>query len=132
MPAPLIAIVMAMEAEAAPLRAAIEAGPVDRPPWAESLPPVVWHAPHAPGGAEVILVEPPDGNPLRRLAPWLADEPGPERSCAHLYFSANKRSVVLDPIADEATFARLVASADVVIVVSSAPTKRSPSRSGSR
>lgn len=66
-------------------------------------------------GAEVVLVEPPGGNPIRGLAPWLEDRPGPERSCAHLYFSANKRSIVLDPVADEATFARLVASADLVI-----------------
>ena len=56
MPAPLIAIVMAMEAEAAPLRDAIGATSVDRPAWAETLPPAVWHAVSAPGGAEVILV----------------------------------------------------------------------------
>ncbi len=66
-------------------------------------------------GAEVILVEPQEGNPIRGLGPWLADRPGPERSCPHLYFSANKKSVVLDPVADEETFARLVASADVLI-----------------
>lgn len=56
MPAPLIAIVMAMEAEAAPLRDAIGAVEVDRPTWAAALPPVVWHAPDAGGGAEVVLV----------------------------------------------------------------------------
>ena len=66
-------------------------------------------------GAEVILVEPPNGNPIRALAPWLEDRAGLERSCAHLYFSANKRSIVVDPAADETTFARLVASADVLI-----------------
>lgn len=66
-------------------------------------------------GAEVILVEPAAGAPIRHLAPFLDDRPGPERSFQHLYFSANKRSVVLDPIADEDDFARLVASADLLL-----------------
>ena len=56
MPAPLIAIVMAMEAEAAPLRAALGAAPLDGPEWAEALPPAVWHADGVGGGAEVVLV----------------------------------------------------------------------------
>ncbi|MFV0257378.1 MAG: CoA transferase [Acidimicrobiales bacterium] len=66
-------------------------------------------------GAEVILVEPPGGAPIRRLAPFLADEPGLERSCHHLYLNANKRSVVLDPALEPDRFAALVAGADVVI-----------------
>ena len=33
-------------------------------------------------GAEVALVEPPEGNSIRRLAPFLDDEPGVERSLA--------------------------------------------------
>ena len=63
-------------------------------------------------GAEVIMVEPPGGNSIRRLAPFLDDGPvvddttvsgntaasgntaGPERSFAHQYFSANKSSVI--------------------------------------
>lgn len=57
MPAPLIAIVMAMEAEAAPLRAALGAEAVIRPEWAAALPPTVWHAPAgaAAVGCEVVL-----------------------------------------------------------------------------
>ena len=35
---PWVAVVMAMEVEAAPLRAALDAAPVDPPPWAASLP----------------------------------------------------------------------------------------------
>jgi crotonobetainyl-CoA:carnitine CoA-transferase CaiB-like acyl-CoA transferase len=68
-------------------------------------------------GAEVILVEPPGGNPIRRLAPFLHDEPGPEQSLAHQYFNANKRSVVLDlgTADDKARFQALVAAADVII-----------------
>lgn len=41
-------------------------------------------------GAEVILVEPPSGNSIRHLAPFLDDEPGPEHSFAHQYLNANK------------------------------------------
>ncbi|MGB0621471.1 MAG: CoA transferase [Myxococcota bacterium] len=67
-------------------------------------------------GAEVLLVEPPDGNPTRRLAPFLDEEPGSERGFQHLYFNANKRSVVLEgDLATSPDFERLVASADVLI-----------------
>jgi nucleoside phosphorylase len=53
---PLIVLVMAMEAEAAPLREAIGAQRVDGPAWAASLPPQVWHAPDGPGGTDIVLV----------------------------------------------------------------------------
>ena len=69
-------------------------------------------------GADVVLVEPPEGNPIRRLAPFFGDQAGSERSYAHNYFNANKRSVVVDLFGDAAardTFAALVASADVLI-----------------
>jgi crotonobetainyl-CoA:carnitine CoA-transferase CaiB-like acyl-CoA transferase len=68
-------------------------------------------------GAEVILVEPPDGAPVRREAPFLSGEAGVERSFAHLYLNTNKRSVVLDleADADRARFLALVATADVLL-----------------
>jgi len=68
-------------------------------------------------GAEVLLVEPPEGHATRRRAPFLADEPGPERGFAHLALNVNKRSVVLDraAAAGRRAFAGLVARADVVI-----------------
>ncbi len=68
-------------------------------------------------GAEVILVEPPGGAPVRHEAPYLADEPGAERAFAHLYLNTNKRSVVLDLDApdDRARFVDLVATADVLL-----------------
>ncbi len=68
-------------------------------------------------GAEVILVEPPTGNTIRHQAPFLDDESGPERSFAHLYLNANKRSLVLDLTAEAGRdrFLDLVATADVVI-----------------
>jgi crotonobetainyl-CoA:carnitine CoA-transferase CaiB-like acyl-CoA transferase len=68
-------------------------------------------------GAEVILVEPPYGAPVRHEGPFLGDERDVERGFAHLYLNANKRSVVLDldTAADRARFGDLVASADVLL-----------------
>jgi len=68
-------------------------------------------------GAEVIMVEPPGGNSIRRLAPFLDDTLGPEASLAHQYLNANKRSVVvdLDQEIDQERFRTLVASSHVVI-----------------
>src|SRR5437868_12981744 len=47
-------------------------------------------------GAEVIKIEPPDGNASRRIGPFLADEPGLERSLFFWNYNRNKKSVVLD------------------------------------
>jgi crotonobetainyl-CoA:carnitine CoA-transferase CaiB-like acyl-CoA transferase len=68
-------------------------------------------------GADVVLVEPPGGSRARRLAPFLDDVPGPERSCVHLHHNANKRSAVLDLETSDgrAAFHALVGRADVVV-----------------
>src|ERR1700680_1170116 len=47
-------------------------------------------------GAEVIKIEPPEGNATRRIGPFLEDEPGLERSLYFWNYNRNKRSVVLD------------------------------------
>ncbi|MGV0851369.1 CaiB/BaiF CoA transferase family protein [Mycolicibacterium phlei] len=58
-------------------------------------------------GAEVIKLEDPTGDPLRRWSAWgPADEPGPD-SPLFQYLSASKHSVVLDPAdADDIARAR--------------------------
>ena len=66
-------------------------------------------------GAEVILLEPSQGASIRHDAPFLDDEAGSERGYGHLYFNANKQSVVIDPEADQERFLQLVASADVLL-----------------
>lgn len=66
-------------------------------------------------GAEVIMVEPSGGNSIRHLLPALDGVANTEASFAHQYFSANKRSVVIDPQAERERFLDLVATADVVI-----------------
>src|SRR5215472_3707576 len=47
-------------------------------------------------GAEVIKIEPPEGNATRRIGPFLNDEPGLERSLFFWNYNRNKKSVVLD------------------------------------
>ena len=68
-------------------------------------------------GADVTLVEPPGGVHTRHLAPFVDDEAGLDRSYQHLYFNANKRSVVLDldDGGDAARLRELAARADVLI-----------------
>ena len=73
-------------------------------------------------GADVIRVERPDGGRLRRLAPFLDDEPGIERSLYHLHHNANKRSVTMDisrPL--EADVLKQMASGSDVLVETGAP-----------
>ena len=68
-------------------------------------------------GADVIKIEPPEGDPARRLPPFMGDEPGPDRSGTFLFLNTSKRSVVLDLKTGEgrARFLELAAGADVVV-----------------
>jgi len=68
-------------------------------------------------GAEVLKVEPPEGDPLRRQPPFAGDDPDPELAARHLHLSAGKRGVVLDLERDEgrALLRRLVRESDVLI-----------------
>jgi crotonobetainyl-CoA:carnitine CoA-transferase CaiB-like acyl-CoA transferase len=47
-------------------------------------------------GADVIKIEPPEGNATRRIGPYLEDKPGPDRSLFFWHYNRNKKSVVLD------------------------------------
>ena len=64
-------------------------------------------------GAEVIRLEPPDGSPLRYLAPFAASIAPPEDSLWWSYLAMGTRSVVIEPD-DKDSLARLLASADVI------------------
>ncbi|MBI4298898.1 MAG: CoA transferase [Chloroflexi bacterium] len=68
-------------------------------------------------GADVIKVEPPEGDFARSVGPFYKDTPNPEGSIYFLNFNTNKRSITLDlkSEADRDTFRRLAATADVVI-----------------
>ncbi|MBI2887520.1 MAG: CoA transferase [Chloroflexi bacterium] len=47
-------------------------------------------------GADVIKVEPPQGDPARRYGPFPHDEPHPEKGGLFLHLNTNKRGVTLD------------------------------------
>jgi len=75
-------------------------------------------------GADVILIEPPGGDPSRSYPPFLDDTPGPDRSLHWWHHHTSKRGIVLDLDSAEgrADFCRLAATADVVL--ESEPTTR--------
>ncbi len=68
-------------------------------------------------GADVIKVEPPRGDPTRLYAPFLDDEPDPERSLWFWHYNTSKRGITLNLECPEgvALFRSLAALADVVI-----------------
>ena len=68
-------------------------------------------------GAEVIKVEPPEGDFTRRLGPFPGDVPDPEKSGLFIHLNGNKQSVTVDLDSDEgrAVLRKLIASADVLI-----------------
>ena len=68
-------------------------------------------------GADVILVEPPGGDPCRDYPPFVNDEPGPDRSLYWWHYHTSKRGVVidLDDDAGRERFRELVATADVLL-----------------
>ena len=68
-------------------------------------------------GADVIKIEPPEGDPVRRLSPFAGDIVDAERSLSFLHYNTNKRSAVID-IATQSgrdDFLRLARTADVVV-----------------
>ena len=47
-------------------------------------------------GADVIKVEPPEGDPARRTGPFIDDDPDPEKSLYWAAYNTSKRSITLD------------------------------------
>jgi benzylsuccinate CoA-transferase BbsE subunit len=68
-------------------------------------------------GAAVTVVEPPEGSPTRAWGPFMADEPGPDRSLWWRRENRGKEGVRLDleGEADRAAFGRLLDGADVLV-----------------
>lgn len=68
-------------------------------------------------GAEVIVVEPPQGSPHRLRPPFVDDESGVDRSLRWWGQNAGKRSVTLDVQSESGadTLRRLIGSADIVL-----------------
>jgi CoA:oxalate CoA-transferase len=68
-------------------------------------------------GADVIKIEPPEGDPSRGLGPFPSGRADPETSAAFLYLHGGKSSVVLDldTAAARDELAKLVAAADFLL-----------------
>jgi len=69
-------------------------------------------------GAEVVKIEKPgEGDPARRLGPFLGDDPHPEKSGLYLHLNTNKRGVTLNlkSQAGKNIFKDLVKDADILV-----------------
>ncbi|MBI2918751.1 MAG: CoA transferase [Chloroflexi bacterium] len=68
-------------------------------------------------GANVVLVEPPGGQPDRRVGPFYHDEPHPERSLYFFALNTSKRSITLDITQPDGQdlLKRLAARADFLV-----------------
>ncbi len=68
-------------------------------------------------GADVVKVEPPGGEPGRRLAPFMGDDPHPEKSGVFFMLNTNKRGITLDitTASGQAILRQLATRADIVI-----------------
>jgi CoA:oxalate CoA-transferase len=68
-------------------------------------------------GADVIKVESPGGDPVRREGPFPGGRPDLEASAPFLFFNRNKRGVTLDPgsRAGRSLLARLAGRADLIL-----------------
>ncbi len=68
-------------------------------------------------GMEVIKIEPPLGDPVRRLGPFARGRPDLESSLRFAYLNAGKKSLTLDVATAEGRelFLRLVEQADVLV-----------------
>ena len=68
-------------------------------------------------GADVIKIEPPGGDGVRRIGPFVDGVPHPDRSLAFWHYNTSKRGITLDLEHAEGArlFRRLAASADVIL-----------------
>ena len=68
-------------------------------------------------GADVIKIEPPEGDIARRRGPFPGDRPDAELSLTHHYVNVNKRGMTLslDSEAGREVFRRLVKASDLLI-----------------
>ena len=66
-------------------------------------------------GADVIKVEPPTGDPVRSVPPFLHDRAGPDGGLLWIALNANKRGVRLELPREVERLRALLSSADVVV-----------------
>lgn len=68
-------------------------------------------------GADVIKVEPPEGDPARRKGPFFGDDPDPEKSLFWMAYNTGKRGIALNPDdpEDQAKLRGLIETTDFLI-----------------
>lgn len=68
-------------------------------------------------GAETIKVEEPEGDPVRRMGPFVGDDPDPERSGLFLYLNSNKLGITLElrSEAGRRVFKHILGQADIFV-----------------
>jgi len=66
-------------------------------------------------GADVVKVEPPRGDPVRTVPPFLHDQPGPDRGLLWIALNANKRGVRLELPRERDRLRALLSSADMLV-----------------
>ena len=68
-------------------------------------------------GADVIKIEPPEGDESRHMGPFPSDGPHPEKSGLFLALNINKKGVTLDLTTEEgaSAFRKLAKTADIVV-----------------
>ncbi|MSQ12686.1 MAG: CoA transferase [Dehalococcoidia bacterium] len=68
-------------------------------------------------GADVIRIEPPSGDPMRKLGPFYEDDPNPDKSLYWWHYNTSKRGITLDleKAQGQALFKRLVQKIDLVV-----------------
>ena len=67
-------------------------------------------------GADVIKIEPPGGDAMRSIGPFVDNQPHRDRSLLYWFYNTSKRGVTLDlqkPVGQE-LFKQLVTTVDVV------------------
>jgi benzylsuccinate CoA-transferase BbsE subunit len=68
-------------------------------------------------GADVIRIEPPGGDPMRRIGPFVNDQQDPEKSLYFFHFNTSKRSVTLNLETEKGRelFKKIVTTADILV-----------------
>lgn len=68
-------------------------------------------------GVDVVKLEPPDGDPMRRIPPFARDVPHPEGSLFFAYYNTSKRSITLnlESAAGRVLLKRLVSRFDLMV-----------------
>lgn len=68
-------------------------------------------------GADLVKIEPPGGEPSRRVGPFLDDVPHPDRSLSFWYYNTSKRGITLNLETEggRRLFHRLAAGSDIIL-----------------